>query len=63
MIIWSPTFRQVWMNQKMMLFGHMLGGGRFAERHYGFEFSLQGLLVKVAGLAAITIEDRVRADS
>jgi hypothetical protein len=47
----------------MMLFGHMLGGGRFAERHYGLEFSLQRLLVKVEGLAAITIEDQVRADS
>jgi hypothetical protein len=51
------------MNQKMMLFGHMLGGGRFAERHHGLEFSLQGLLVKGEGLAAITIEDQVRADS
>ena len=46
MIIWSPTFRQVWMNQKMMLFGHMLGGGRFAERHYGFELSLHAFARK-----------------
>jgi len=31
--------------------------------HHRFELSLQGLLVKGEGLAAVTVEDQVRVDS